>query len=94
MKRGFSLIELMILVAIVAIIASIAIPAYRIWSCERAGGTDCRPHVQPLYRFVCVQGFVFVERGSGSQHNYALVQLLDDQGHGIRCPQPTVEIEP
>lgn len=97
--RGISLIEIMILLAILAILAAIAAPAIRTWACKRDGRMDCPawpPKPEPSaadVREVCIRGYVFLEHGRSHYGNYALIQLLDEQGRATRCATQPLGVE-
>ena len=77
MNKGFTLIELMIVVAIVAIIAAIAIPAiFGVANNDR----EMSVGINGVTEVRCIDGYKFVI-GSGGQAR----QVMDEYGHGVRC---------
>ena len=73
--QGFTLIELMIVVAIIAIIASIALPSYR-ESVARGRRADARS--------------VLLENVQWMERNFTLTNKYDKDGAGTTIASPTV----
>jgi prepilin-type N-terminal cleavage/methylation domain-containing protein len=71
MKKGFTLIELMIVVAIVGILIAVAIPAYQDYKCKQ-GGSCTRKQIDPT---TCIGGYKF----------YRGEQLVGESGGGVPC---------
>lgn len=87
--KGFTLIELMIVVAIFAILASVAIPAYKDYVARQNGTAKTSYKTGNGNKVVvdCIEGFKFVTPIRGGESR----QMFDENHNGIRCESPKVQ---
>lgn len=81
-RNGFTLIELMIIVAFVGILLAFAIPAFR-ETPNPSHHTTARQETVSSWNepssSVCIEGFKFVKAGA------SITQILDQNGNGVAC---------
>lgn len=65
-SKGFTLIEMMIVIAIIGIIVATVVN----FTSDKT---------------TCINGYVFAKGYSGKYGGGNVTQILDDQGHGIKC---------
>ena len=75
-QRGFTLIEVMVVVAIIAILAAVAVPA--IFGVK--GGSNISYGINGIAESRCIEGYKFVLDNKGNAR-----QILDEFGKGVRC---------
>jgi prepilin-type N-terminal cleavage/methylation domain-containing protein len=75
-QRGFTLIEVMVVVAIIAILAAVAVPA--IFGVK--GGSNISYGINGIAESRCIEGYKFVVGHDGNAR-----QILDEFGKGAQC---------
>ena len=84
-NKGFTLIELMIIIAIMGIIAAVVVSAYRSGKYnETSPKKDENQNISFGFNGTtevrCISGYKFVIGSRGDT-----TQILDSQGHGVSC---------